>query len=71
MITADMANNEGRDVFTVPGNILTNEFAGNHWLLEEGAILLIKPSQVPDMYNWQCLEGAGEEKSSSIKAWVC
>ena len=43
MITADMANNEGRDVFTVPGNILTNEFAGNHWLLEEGAILLIKP----------------------------
>lgn len=67
LITADMANNEGRDVFTVPGNILTNEFAGNHWLLEEGAILLIKPSQVPDMYNWQCLEGAGEEKSSSHK----
>lgn len=67
LITADMANNEGRDVFTVPGNVLTDEFKGNHWLLEEGAVLLTKASQVPDMYNWQCTETPTGQKSSSHK----
>lgn len=67
LITADMANNEGRDVFTIPGNVLTEDFKGNHWLLNEGAILLTKASQVPEMYNWQRFVNKTEEKSSSHK----
>lgn len=67
LITADMANNEGRDVFTVPGNVLTDDFKGNHWLLEEGAVLLTKASQVPELYNWQQVESMTGQKSSSHK----
>ncbi|WP_251440152.1 DNA-processing protein DprA [Veillonella intestinalis] len=52
LITADIANNEGRDVYTVPGNVLTDDFVGNHWLLSQGATLLTKAEQLPDLYNW-------------------
>lgn len=53
LITADMANNEGRDVYTVPGNVLTDDFVGNHWLLEQGANLLTKAEQLPNQYGWE------------------
>lgn len=56
LITADMANSEGRDVYTVPGNVLTDDFVGNHWLLEQGASLLTKVEQLPKIYNWDTID---------------
>lgn len=44
LITADYALNEGREVFAVPGSILTNNSDGVHDLIQQGA-KLIKNSQ--------------------------
>ena len=53
LITADMAINEGRDVFTIPGNVLTHTCDGNHWLIQQGATVLTDPEQVMHEYGWQ------------------
>ncbi len=53
LITADMAINEGRDVFTIPGNVLTHTCDGNHWLIQQGATVLTDPEQVLHEYGWQ------------------
>ncbi|WP_079508417.1 DNA-processing protein DprA [Mesobacillus jeotgali] len=40
LITADFALNEGRDVFAVPGSILTPDSDGVHYLIQQGAKLI-------------------------------
>ena len=40
LITAEMALDEGRDVFAVPGQIDSFKSAGTHWLLQQGAKLV-------------------------------
>lgn len=52
LITADMAINNGRDVYAVPGNVLEAHAAGNHWLLRQGAQVLTKPEDILEDYNW-------------------
>ncbi len=52
LITADMAINEGRDVYTIPGNVLSQYSEGSHWLLRQGAIVLTRPSDLLDEYGW-------------------
>ena len=44
LITADFALNEGRDVFAVPGSILTPDSGGVHYLIQQGA-KLVKSSE--------------------------
>ena len=44
LITADFALNEGRDVFAVPGSILTPDSDGVHYLIQQGA-KLVKSSE--------------------------
>lgn len=39
LITADLALQEGRDVFAVPGSILDGRTEGTHWLIDQGAKL--------------------------------
>lgn len=56
LITADMAINEGREVFTVPGNVLDNYASGNHWLIRQGAQVLIKASDLLEELGWSSLE---------------
>ncbi|MEA3468629.1 MAG: DNA-processing protein DprA [Thermodesulfobacteriota bacterium] len=40
LITAEMALDEGRDVFAVPGQIDSFKSGGTHWLLQQGAKLV-------------------------------
>lgn len=40
LITAEMALEEGRDIFAVPGQIDSFKSSGTHWLLQEGAKLV-------------------------------
>ncbi len=40
LITAEMALDEGRDIFAVPGQIDSFKSGGTHWLLQQGAKLV-------------------------------
>jgi DNA processing protein len=46
LITADFSLNEGRDVFAVPGSILTPESDGVHYLIQQGAKLVKSPEDI-------------------------
>lgn len=63
LITADMAINDGRDVFAVPGNILDSQAAGNHWLIRQGAITVTCPEDVLDFYGWTHMDSGREAQA--------
>lgn len=46
LITANRANEYGRPVYVVPGNISTSTFRGSHALIRDGATLVDHPDQV-------------------------
>ena len=46
LITAELALDEGRDVFAVPGQVDSFKSAGAHWLLQQGAKLVISAEDV-------------------------
>lgn len=52
LITAEMALNEGRDVFAVPGSIFSELSAGCHRLLQEGAKLVASSQDLFAEYEW-------------------
>ncbi|MDY3973346.1 MAG: DNA-processing protein DprA, partial [Veillonella caviae] len=67
LITADTAINEGREVLAVPGDILSENFAGNHWLISEGASLVTKVEDVFSHCGWTYSpkRSKGEDKKDS------
>lgn len=66
LITADMAINEGRDVFAVPGNILKDVSEGTHWLIRQGAIVVTQAKDVLDEYNWSSSKSTSPKKNCVI-----
>lgn len=46
LITADFALNDGRNVFAVPGSILTPDSDGVHYLIQQGAKLIKGPEDI-------------------------
>jgi DNA processing protein len=46
MITATFANEQGRDVFSVPGSILSEKSAGTNSLIQQGARLVARSSDI-------------------------
>jgi DNA processing protein len=48
LITAELALDEGRDVFAVPGQVDSFKSAGAHWLLQQGAKLVISVKDILD-----------------------
>ena len=49
LITADFAVEQGRDVFAVPGNILSPASKGTNRLIQKGAYALVSPQDVLDL----------------------
>ena len=51
LITAEFAGQQGRDVFAVPGSILTQSSAGPHRLIQDGAKLVMKVEDILSELN--------------------
>lgn len=50
LITADHANNQGKDVFAVPNNIYAENSRGTNQLLKEFALMAVCPSDIVERY---------------------
>lgn len=51
LITTDYAAEQGRDVFAVPGNILTRGSVGTNALIQDGAKVVLKPEDILEELN--------------------
>lgn len=51
LITAKYALDEGREVFTFPGNIYDDNFSGNNNLIKSGAGVVLFPEEILDFFN--------------------
>jgi DNA processing protein len=63
LITADLALEEGRDVFAVPGEITSRLSAGTNRLLAVGAIPLTRPADVLEHF---CIEPQARQAGSKL-----
>ena len=61
LITAEFAVEQGKEVFAVPGSILTPQSTGTNRLIEQGARPLLKMSEILEVLN---LEKIPEKQSS-------
>ena len=50
LITARLANEQGRDVFVIPGNPTLENYKGSNALLRDGAIPLLNANDIFDQY---------------------
>ncbi|MFN4132575.1 MAG: DNA-processing protein DprA, partial [Caldimicrobium sp.] len=46
LITAKWAQEQGKEVFVIPGNIFSEQSKGTHFLLKEGAIPVTQPNEI-------------------------
>lgn len=46
LITANYALEQGRDVFAIPGSVLSLDFAGTNKLIDDGAMVVTKPEHI-------------------------
>lgn len=53
LITAAYALEQGRDVFAVPGSVLSTDFAGTNKLIDDGAYVVTQPVQLLSNYARQ------------------
>lgn len=69
LITARYAIEQNRDLFTLPAPLGNSAFSGNHWLLQQGAYLLVEPEDIKHHIvgglNWVASESITDENTSS------
>ena len=70
LITARLANEQGRDVFVIPGNPTLNYYKGSNALLRDGAIPLLSAVDIFNQYINQFPEQIDIEKAFSIDETV-
>jgi DNA processing protein len=51
MITAKLGIEENRDIFTIPGSILSDNYRGNNWLLKQGAFIVTEPDDILNQFG--------------------
>ena len=74
MITANLAREQGREVFAVPGNVLDGRHDGAHHQIRQGAILVSSAVEIVDEYLLRFPglldRKAAEERENAVKAKV-
>lgn len=65
LITANYAAEQGRDVYAVPCSILEPEFAGTNKLIDDGAIVVTKPSDL--IFPYAERFGVDSAKAKEVK----
>ncbi|MDO4179232.1 MAG: DNA-processing protein DprA [Phascolarctobacterium sp.] len=69
-ITANIAADEGREVYCVPGNIFDGTSAGCNELIRNGACLVTSPEEIlSDREHWQAARLRGTETSLFDYSW--
>lgn len=67
LITANMALEEGRDIFAVPGNIFSENSKGSNSLIRDSkAKLLLSADEILEEYGWAALNKVSNEKNSEL-----
>lgn len=56
LITADFAVEQGRDVFSVPGNVFSPASRGTNSLIQKGAYVMVSPQDVLDVLDLSQIE---------------
>lgn len=64
LITASFAANQGREVFAVPGNILSPQSRGANRLIQQGAHALMSPNEILEQLNIDRVDQEYAAKSS-------
>jgi DNA processing protein len=64
LITADFAAEQGRDVFAVPGNILSPMSKGTNRLIQKGAFALVSPQDVLDLLDLEQVDDYKEARQA-------
>ncbi|AMA72656.1 MULTISPECIES: DNA-processing protein DprA [Aneurinibacillus] len=52
LITADLAAEQGRDVYALPGSVYSPKSVGCHWLIQQGAKLVHNVYDIVSEYPW-------------------
>ncbi|MDR3629707.1 MAG: DNA-processing protein DprA [Desulfocapsaceae bacterium] len=68
LITAQFALDEGRDVFAVPGQVDSVKSEGTHWLLKQGASLVLTADDVLDELRLVCPADRGHAADGGTDA---
>lgn len=63
LITARTARDQGKDVFAVPGNVLSGHSVGCHLLIRDGATLVTNAAEILQEYQTRCGNMLDEEEA--------
>jgi DNA processing protein len=63
LITARNALEQGRDVFAVPGDLISSSFLGTNQLIQNGAIAVFSPNDILETYYARYYDKLGNVKS--------
>lgn len=62
LITARLASEQGRDVFAVPGDLVSSSFLGTNNLIRNGAIPVFSPNDILEEYCYRFFDKLNNEK---------
>ena len=69
LITAGWAREQGRDIYAVPGDVLSGQYDGVNQLIQEGAQLVSRPGEILREYRFRFGDTLSEKAADDAYAW--